>query len=83
MTRLARALPALLLAAAPAASREMVFRPAAIAEWPLREFDGRTQYALDRVEDRPAVLARAEDSAAALYREVEIDLAETPCLEWS
>jgi hypothetical protein len=58
------------------------FTPAAIADWPQREFDGAVTYRLVE-DDRPAVEAIAEDGATALYREIEIDIGETPILEWS
>ena len=58
------------------------FTPAEIADWPQREFDGPVTYRLVG-NGRPAVEAIAENGATALYREVEIDVGETPILEWS
>ena len=58
------------------------FTPAEIADWPQREFDGQVTYRLVE-DDRPAVEAVAEDGATALYHEIEIDVSETPWLEWS
>lgn len=73
------ALPA---AFADEASDRLEFTPAEIAEWPQREFDGEVIYRL--VDgDRTAVEAISEDGATALYHEVEIDVSETPWLEWS
>ncbi len=64
------------------ASDGLEFTPAEIAEWPRREFDGDVGYRLID-DDRPAVEAIAEDGATALYHEVDIDVSETPWLEWS
>lgn len=81
------ALALLALIAAPAAyadeaSDRLEFTPAEIAKWAEREFDGDVTYRL--VEgNRPAVEAVAEDGATALYHEIEIDVSETPWLEWS
>lgn len=67
---------------ADAASDRLEFTPAEIAEWPQREFDGGVTYRLIE-DDQPAVQAIAEDGATALYHEIEIDVSETPWLEWS
>lgn len=76
------ALTALPIAFAGEAPDGIEFLPAEIAAWPEREFDGDVIYRLVE-DDRPAVQAIAEDGATALYREVEIDVGETPWLEWS
>lgn len=64
------------------APETLEFTPAEIADWPQREFEGAVTYRLVE-DDRPAVEAIAEDGATALYREIEIDVGETPILEWS
>jgi hypothetical protein len=75
-------LAALVLFAMPALGAEIEFTPAEIADWPQREFDGTVSYRF--VENgQPAVEAIAVDGATALYREIEIDVGETPWLEWS
>ncbi len=76
------ALIALPAAFADEASDGLEFTPAEIAEWPRREFDGNVTYRFIE-DDRPAVEAIAEDGATALYREIEIDVSETPWLEWN
>ncbi|MDZ7784053.1 MAG: DUF3047 domain-containing protein [Halioglobus sp.] len=82
---LARSLPlvfAALFVLSAAFASGIEFTPAEIADWPQREFDGPVTYRL--VENgRPAVEAIAENGATALYREIEIDVSETPWLEWS
>ena len=70
------------LACLPAQAGPVVFEPSAIAEWPRRVFDGEVDYRLVDGGDGPAVEATAADAATALYREVDIDLAQTPVLEW-
>lgn len=76
------ALTALPAAFADESADAVEFTPVEIADWPEREFAGDVTYRL--VEgDRPAVEAVATDGATALYREIEIDVSETPWLEWS
>ena len=50
--------------------------------WQRRDFVAATRYAPADGE-RPAIVATADASASALYREIEIDLTETPYLQWS
>lgn len=50
--------------------------------WQRRDFEGRTRYSAGEGEP-PHVVAAADDGASALYREIEIDLTETPWLQWS
>lgn len=50
--------------------------------WQRRDFEGRTHYSIGDGEP-PHVIARTEAGASALYREVEVDLSETPWLQWS
>ncbi len=50
--------------------------------WKQRDFEGRTRYSPGE-GDPPHVVAIAEASASARYREIEVDLAETPWLQWS
>ena len=73
----------LLGAATAAAGPAIEFAPADIADWPRRVFDGETAYELTEADGRRAVRAVADDAAAALYREIEVDLEATPVLEWS
>lgn len=50
--------------------------------WLQREFDGTTQYRA--AEGDPAtIVAHADGTASALYREIDIDLEKTPYLQWS
>jgi len=50
--------------------------------WQQREFVGTTRYRAAG-DGAKAIVATADGSASALYREVEIDLRETPWLQWS
>jgi len=69
--------------AMPLAAAAPVFEPAAIAEWPRKVFDGEVDYRLVQRDGRAAVEAVADDTATALYREIEVDLERTPVLEWT
>lgn len=50
--------------------------------WQRRDFEGNTRYSAGD-GNPPHVLAVAEGGASALFREIEIDLTETPWLQWS
>lgn len=52
------------------------------AGWEERSFSGETSYRVVRFEGRAVLEAVADDSASALYREIEIDLESTPYLRW-
>lgn len=67
--------------ATPAAER--VFEPSAIQDWQPHSFDGETQYELETVQGQPALHAVCRTaSASGLVHRAEIDLRETPILEW-
>lgn len=77
---------AMLATVAPAAEppvSKVTFEPREIIEWQRRDFADGTRYRLVHAEERSFVRARADDGATALYHAVEIDLTETPWLEWS
>ena len=72
-------IPSLLLA-----SGERVFTPADIIEWERHSFTGETGYSLIEVDGRQAVHAVCtEDSASGLFFREDIDLEETPVIEWT
>lgn len=50
--------------------------------WQEREFNGRTEYRLVTLGGEQVLEARADGTASAKYRELEIDLDETPYLHW-
>ncbi|NGX15437.1 DUF3047 domain-containing protein [Wenzhouxiangella sp. XN24] len=54
-----------------------------LAAWEERSFSGETRYRVVELDNRAALEAIADDSASALYREIEIDLKNTPCLHWT
>jgi hypothetical protein len=59
------------------------FSKSQLASWKQRSFAGDTLYQLESV-DGPAVLrADSRGSASGLYREVDVDLQQTPILNWS
>lgn len=71
-------LPAVAVAADP-----VVFEPAAIMEWSTKAFAGETRYELTQSNGRAAVHAECRDGAASgLILERDIDLTETPVVEW-
>lgn len=76
--------PLLLLTPLPlTAADDLVFAPPDIIEWEHHSFAGDTDYALVEVDGRKAVYARCTDgTASGLFFRGEIDLAETPILEW-
>ena len=75
---------ALTLAASGADGAPMtVFDPSNTGAWQVREFDGRTDYRPVRTEAGTVLEAMSRDSASALYRERDIDVAATPWLHWS
>ena len=51
--------------------------------WQVREFEGHTRYRIVEIEGRKVLEADSDSSASSLYLEREIDLSETPVLEWS
>jgi len=53
-----------------------------LGAWQEREFNGRTEYRLVELGGEQVLEARADGSASAKYRELEIDLDETPYLHW-
>lgn len=79
--RLAAAIVSVLLCAS--AYAELRFTSADLKGWSTRSFAGSTDYEIVMKDGRNALRARARNAASARYREVEIDLAETPYLVWS
>jgi len=53
------------------------------AGWTLKEFVGQADVELRRTEGRLALRLRSDKSSFLLYRDVIVDLAETPNLTWS
>ncbi len=51
--------------------------------WHRKSFAGETHYSLERDDERLALRAVSEGAASGLYREITIDLGETPLLHWS
>ena len=51
--------------------------------WQVREFEGHTRYRVVETDGRKVLEADSDSSASSLYLEREIDLSETPVLEWS
>lgn len=71
------------LALAPAVLAGQVFTPAEIIEWEPHSFVGHTEYSLVEVDGRAAVHAACDQATASgLFLRQEIDLNETPIVEW-
>ncbi|MBA1148240.1 DUF3047 domain-containing protein [Ectothiorhodospiraceae bacterium WFHF3C12] len=64
------------------AQQARIFEPQAIVDWEAHAFEGRTEYRLGRKAGRPAVEAHCADGASGLFFRGEIDLEETPVIEW-
>lgn len=54
-----------------------------LAGWQERSFRARTDYRLVQMEGNTVLQARSDASASGLYRQVEVDLTQTPVLHWS
>jgi len=54
-----------------------------LAGWQERSFRGHTDYRLVRIEGSTVLQASSAASASGLYRQVEVDLTQTPILHWS
>lgn len=66
-----------------AAEGARVFTPADINQWEAHSFTGETRYELTEIDGRQAVHALCTDgSASGLFYEHNIDLEETPIIEW-
>ena len=89
MRRCALLLSALLLVvlalALPAHAGPLVLdwsSPGGIEGWEVEEFEGETRYRVVELDGRRVLQADSASSASSLYLEREIDLTETPILEW-
>jgi hypothetical protein len=51
--------------------------------WRTKVFDGRTNYRVVNEGGRQVLRAESDGTASGLYREVTVDLSETPYLHWS
>ena len=59
------------------------FSSGRIDQWDSKTFVGKTDYALVDDGSRQVLLADSQASASGLYREIAIDLEQTPLLNWS
>ena len=51
--------------------------------WGVRSFVGETSYQLVEQQGRPVLKAQSLGTASALYKEIKVDLRQTPYLNWS
>ncbi len=66
-----------------ASHAELAFTPADIIEWEPHSFAGETDYQLVEIDGREAIHAHCtEGTASGLFYEEDINLSETPILEW-
>ena len=78
-----KTLIALALLAPWPASAERLFKPADIIQWESHSFEGETRYQLVEVDGREAVHAVCDEgTASGLFLREDIDLTETPIVEW-
>lgn len=54
-----------------------------LTAWAEKSFQGHSEYRLVEKQGRKVLHAHSRDSASGLYREVAIDLSQTPLLNWS
>ena len=54
-----------------------------LQDWQQKSFVGNTQYTIVTNESRVAVKANTHANASALYRKININLSQTPFLNWS
>ena len=60
-----------------------LFSQGLVTGWQHKEFSGKTQYRVKRIEDMSVLEAVSEGSASAFYLPVKVDLEKTPYLNWS
>lgn len=51
--------------------------------WSVKSFEGDTAYAIQQQDEQMFLAAESEQSASAFYREIQVDLSQTPVLNWS
>ena len=74
----------LLIAASVTAAGDLVFTPRDIAGWTTEQFNGSVQYRVVQQDGQEALHATCTgNGASARYLKRDIDLRETPILEWS
>jgi hypothetical protein len=59
------------------------FSKGSTAGWEEKSFEGETDYSIVETSRARVLRARCDDSASGLFRDREIDLTETPVLNWS
>lgn len=50
--------------------------------WSEQGFKGKTRYRVTELDGTPLISARSHGSASGLYKEIRVDLQETPYLNW-
>lgn len=54
-----------------------------LEDWTSKSFSGNTEYSITKKDGRHVLSANADMSASALYKRIEVDLEQTPYLNWS
>ncbi len=76
----------ILLTGGPAMAQSLLvghFSAGDLSGWQSRSFQGETEYRIAPDNGRTALRAVSEAAASGLYREIVVDLTETPYLHWS
>lgn len=60
-----------------------LFSSMQLNEWREKSFFGNTQYKFTKTQNKYVLQATANNSASALYKSIDINLRETPYLNWS
>jgi len=59
------------------------FSERSLSGWQEKEFSGKTQYQLLKTDTQNVLKAQSKQSASGLYKEIRINLNQTPYLNWS
>lgn len=59
------------------------FSSGELSDWQSRSFQGETEYRIEENSGRLALRAVSAGQASGLYREIRVDLTETPDIRWS
>lgn len=71
------------VAALAPASALPLFSQSGLEGWEEEEFSGQTSYRLTELDGRKVLLAESRQAASALYYRVQVDIEQTPWLNWS
>lgn len=59
------------------------FSKSDLTKWEVKKFQGTTSYNLAPLDNSTVLMAKSQDSASALIKEIHVNLEKTPYLNWS